>query len=125
MPNSLNAEERNLIDGSLTESASGRSFDNINPATEEVIGRTADATREEMDRAIAAARRAFDQTDWQTNAAFRAKCIRQLHEGLAAAKEDLRAIVVAEAGSPMLLAYSVQCDGSIDWLPHWADVATS
>jgi aldehyde dehydrogenase (NAD+) len=90
-----------------------------------VIGTTADATREDMDRAIAAARRAFDETDWSTNAAFRAKCLRQLHEGLTAAKENLREIVVAEAGSPMILAYSVQCDGSIDWLPHWADVAES
>ena len=65
----LNPETRNLIDGKLVDAS--RHFANINPATEEVIGETADATRDDMDRAIAAARRAFDETSWSTDAAFR------------------------------------------------------
>ena len=58
----LTGESRMLIDGSLTPASSGRLYDNINPATEEVLGQTADATAEDMDRAIAAARRAFDES---------------------------------------------------------------
>ena len=69
-------ESRNLIDGRLVASSNGASFENVNPATEEVIGVTADATRADMDRAIGAARRAFDDTDWATNHAFRARCLR-------------------------------------------------
>ncbi len=57
-------ESRMLIDGELVDAASGQQFDNINPATEEVLGQVADAGHEDMDRAIAAARRAFDETDW-------------------------------------------------------------
>lgn len=123
MATDLNPETRNLIDGALVEAADGATFANINPATEEEIGITSDGSRADMDRAIAAARRAFDTTDWSTDHAFRARCLRQLYAALVEAKEDLRAIVVAEAGSPLLLAYTVQCDATIDWLPYYAGLA--
>jgi len=125
MSNPLNPESRNLIDGRLVDASGGATFVNINPATEQTLGVTADATRTDMDRAIGAARRAFDATDWSTNHALRASCLRQLHAALVAAKEDLRAIVVAEAGSPLALTYAVQCDSTIGWLPYWADLAES
>ena len=121
----LNPETRNLIEGRLVGASSGATFENVNPATEEVIGTCADGTREDMHAAIAAARRAFDETDWSTDAAFRKKCLLQLREALQAAKEDLRAIVVAEAGSPVLLTYAVQCNAYIDWMPYWAELAGS
>jgi len=66
-------ESRNLIDGRLVASSSGATFENVNPATEETIGVTADATREDMESAIAAARRAFDAGRWADDAAFRAR----------------------------------------------------
>jgi aldehyde dehydrogenase (NAD+) len=119
----IDGETRNLIDGALVGASGGATFPNVNPATEDVIGATADATRADMDRAIAAARRAFDETDWSTNQAFRARCLRQLYDALGAAKETLRSIVVAEAGSPVLLTYAVQCDSTIEWVPYWADLA--
>ena len=46
-------EVRMLIDGELVEAASGKRFENINPATEEVLGEVADASPEDMQRAIA------------------------------------------------------------------------
>ena len=67
----VNPEQRMLIDGKLVDADSGKTFDNVNPATEEVIGQVADASTAEMQRAIDAARRAFDETDWSTNHAFR------------------------------------------------------
>ena len=100
----LNPETRNLIAGRLVDAENGATFPNVNPATEEVIGVTADATRADMECAIAAARRAFDATDWATNHAFRARCLRQFYDAMVAAKDTLRPIVVAEAGSPILLA---------------------
>ena len=62
----LNPEQRMLIDGKLVDADSGQTFENINPATEEVLGSVADASTSEMHRAIDAARRAFDETDWST-----------------------------------------------------------
>ncbi|MEE3328631.1 MAG: aldehyde dehydrogenase family protein [Myxococcota bacterium] len=120
----LNGESRNLIDGELGAASSGSTFDNINPATEEVIGQVADGTSEDMDRAIGAARRAFDETDWSTNHAFRRTCLEQLNEALKEAREELRQIVVAEAGSPILITYQVQVDNYIDAMPYWSDLAT-
>src|SRR6266850_1873361 len=105
---SQSGESRLLIDGKLVNATGGRSYPNVNPATEEVIGQVADATREDMDRAIAAARRAFDTTDWSTNLAQRAKCLRQLHAALAKHKEELRPQIVAEVGTPIMLTYAVQ-----------------
>jgi len=116
-------ERRLLIDGRLVEATGGATFDNINPATEAVIGVTADATRADMETAIAAARRAFDETDWSTNHAFRQKCLTQLAEALQGAREDLRAVIVAEVGSPLLLTYGVQSDTYIDAMPYWAGLA--
>ena len=57
----VTGEQRMLIDGKLVEARSGNLFDNLNPATEEVLGQVADAGHEDMDAAIAAARRAFDE----------------------------------------------------------------
>jgi aldehyde dehydrogenase (NAD+) len=116
-------EERNLIDGELVGASDGGVFDNINPATEEVLGVCADGTQVDLERAISAARRAFDETGWSTDAAFRSRCLRQLCDALDRSRELLRSVVVAEAGSPILLTHQVQCDAYIDAMPYWADLA--
>ena len=116
-------EPRMLIDGRLVEAESGRSFANVNPATEDVIGEVTDAAAPDMERAIAAARRAFDQTTWSTDHALRRHCLEQLHTGLAAAREELRAALVAESGSPVALTYIIQIDKPIDDLGWWAQLA--
>ena len=121
----LRPEPRLLIDGKLVEASSGATFPNVNPATEEVIGHTADGTREDLLAAIAAARRAFDETPWSADPAFRKRCLLQLCAALQAAKEELRALVVAEAGSPLLLTYAVQANITIDQMPYWAELAGS
>lgn len=90
-----------LVDGQLCPAASGASYSNIAPATEAVIGEAADADSEDMDRAITAARRAFDQTDWSVNHEFRLRCLQQLRDALLAAQDELRAIISAETGAPM------------------------
>src|SRR5271155_5927687 len=84
-----------LIDGKLT-SGSGGTFPTVNPATEEVLGAAADADAEDMDRAIEAARRAFDETDWSRNTELRVRCIRQLRNAMREHVEELREITIAE-----------------------------
>ena len=79
----MNPEVRLLIDGQLVPAASGQTYVNVNPATEAIMGEVADAGLEDMDQAIDAARRAFDNTDWSTNHNFRLKCLEQLKHGAA------------------------------------------
>ncbi|MCK9905013.1 aldehyde dehydrogenase family protein [Frankia sp. Cpl3] len=103
-------ESRMLVDGELIEAYSGKTFDNINPATERVIGQVADASGAEMGRAISAARRAFDETDWSTNRPFRRHCLEQLQEALEAAREELREQLILEVGCPRMLTSGPQLD---------------
>jgi aldehyde dehydrogenase (NAD+) len=120
----LDGETRNLIDGALAPASSGQTFDNVNPATEDVLGVAPDGTREDMERAIGAARRAFDETSWSTDPELRRRCLEQLCEALQKSKEHFRRLVVAEAGSPVLLTHHVQVDTCIDDMPYWAELAS-
>jgi aldehyde dehydrogenase (NAD+) len=72
-------EERMLIGGALVEAADGATYENVDPATERVLGVAADAGPRDMAAAIAAARAAFDGTSWSTDVALRVRCLRQLH----------------------------------------------
>jgi aldehyde dehydrogenase (NAD+) len=109
----MDAEARLLIDGELVAAKDGRSYANLNPATEEEIGQVADATPEDMERAIGAARRAFDESEWPHDLAFRAHCLRQLQSALEKHREELRPQIVAEVGTPIQLTYAVQLDSCI------------
>jgi aldehyde dehydrogenase (NAD+) len=113
LASALNGEVRLLIGGELTESESGKRFDNINPATEEVLGEVADASTEDVRAAIAAARRAFDETDWSTNRSFRRRCLEQLQAAIESEREELRAELVAEVGTPIMLTYGPQLDAPL------------
>ena len=117
------AEWRMLIDGELTPSSSGAVFDNINPATDELIGVNADGTREDFERAVAAARRAFDTTEWSRDNAFRAKCIRQLQAALERHAAEIRPLLVAEVGTPIWLTRDTLFDVPVQKLEHYAWLA--
>jgi aldehyde dehydrogenase (NAD+) len=121
----LAPESRNLIDGELVGASNGNTFDNVNPATEEVLGTVADGTRDDMERAVAVARRTFDESDWADDPAFRRKCLEQLYEGLREEKEQFRSIVVHEAGAPVSTTPFMQIDEPIEMVAYWAELAGS
>ena len=104
------AESRMLIDGELVAATGGAEFDNVSPATGLVLGSTAAAQAEDMDRAIAAARRAFDESDWSTNRTLRKRCLEQLQSAIEAEKDDLREELIAEVGCPAMTTESAQLD---------------
>ncbi|HEX2286701.1 MAG TPA: aldehyde dehydrogenase family protein [Mycobacterium sp.] len=104
------AESRMLIDGELVGSASGQQFDNVSPATGLTLGTAAAAGPDDMKRAIAAARRAFDETDWSTNRALRKRCLEQLQSAIEAERDDLGEELIAEVGCPAMTIQSAQLD---------------
>ena len=116
---SVLGEARFLVDGKLVDSSNGATFDNINPATEQVLGPVADGTPADMEAAIAAARRAFDTTTWSTDHAFRKQCLLQLQAALEAEQEELRAELVAEVGCPVLITYGPQLDAPLREALSW------
>jgi acyl-CoA reductase-like NAD-dependent aldehyde dehydrogenase len=121
----LAGEERLLIDGELTGAADGGTFDVINPATEEPAGVAADGRPADIDRAIAAARRAFDgnTSRWRDDVEFRIHCVSQLREGLIRSQERLRRILVTEIGTPIAMTYGIQLAFPIEEAAYWPEVA--
>lgn len=113
---------RLLIDGKLTPGGAG-AFATVNPATEEVLGEAANGDTADMDRAIDAARRAFDDTDWSTNTELRVRCVRQLRDVLREHLEELRELTISEVGAPRMLTAGAHLEGPIEDLGFSADTA--
>jgi acyl-CoA reductase-like NAD-dependent aldehyde dehydrogenase len=101
-----------LIDGALVDGEAG-TFTSLNPATEQPVGEVADASPADMRRAIDAARRAFDDTDWSTNRALRRRCLEQLQTALEAEREALREELILDAGCPRLVTHGPQLDAPL------------
>src|SRR5438128_376047 len=74
------------------------------------LGSTAAADTQDMDGAIAAARHAFDDTDWSTNRVLRKRCLEQLQSAIEAEHDDLREELIAEVGCPAMTTQSAQLD---------------
>jgi aldehyde dehydrogenase (NAD+) len=108
-----------LVDGELVEASGGAVFDNVNPATEQVLGEVADGTRADMERAVAAARRAFDDGVWANDPDLRRRCLLQLQAALEDEREALRAELVAEVGCPVLTTYGPQLDAPLSEALTW------
>ena len=89
------------IDGTWVPSSDGKTFDVINPATEEVIHRIAAATAEDVDAAVKAARRAFDTGGWpKLTGAERATYLRAIAAGIRARQAEIARLEVLDNGKP-------------------------
>src|SRR4029077_15518347 len=76
----------------------------------------------DAERAVAAARRAFDETDWSTNVELRLRGLRQLHEGLLRHQEELRALVIAENGVPVMMTATAALEAPVEMVGWYADL---
>ncbi len=120
-----NPPAQQLVDGKLSGASDGSSYPILNPATGQEIGRAPDSTAADVDAAIAAARRAFDETDWSTNHDFRVHCLRQLHQALVDHGDEMRALTTAEVGAPAFLTSGPQYDVPVEGLRWVTDLAAS
>jgi aldehyde dehydrogenase (NAD+) len=113
---------RMLIDGKLVPAEADRTYPSVNPATGQVLENAPDASVADAQAAIAAARRAFDTTTWATDAAFRARCLDQLHKALTEHKEELRELTIADVGAPRVITYGAQLEEPIGIVRYYADL---
>jgi acyl-CoA reductase-like NAD-dependent aldehyde dehydrogenase len=111
-PTTVTHESRILVDGRLVEGSAG-TFPNVDPATEAVIGEVGDASADDVRRAVDAARRSFDETDWSTDHAFRQRCLLQLQEALEAERAALREELILEVGCPRMVTHGPQLDAPL------------
>ena len=103
----LQVKDKLYIDGKWVDPAGNETIDVVNASTEEVMGRIPQGTPEDVDRAVAAARRAFE--GWsQRPLAERAEMLRAVAAGLAARSEEIASTIAQELGMPIGLATAIQ-----------------
>jgi aminomuconate-semialdehyde/2-hydroxymuconate-6-semialdehyde dehydrogenase len=96
-------EIRHFVDGQFVPSANGATFDDVNPATGEVIAKVFEGGREEIDRAVKAARRALPQ--WAALAQEdRSRLLVDLAKGIERRFDDFLLAEVKDTGKPISLA---------------------
>ena len=100
---------RLYIDGTWQDSEGDAVLTVLNPATEEVIGTVPDATAADVNRAVAAARRAFDEGPWPNfSPRERSAVMLRMADALERRAPELKELAVREAGSTRALADTLQ-----------------
>jgi len=114
-----------LINGKWVNAASGKTFPTYNPATGEVLARVAEGDKEDVERAVAAARAAFDKGPWRKLApSERARLMWKLADLLEEHLEEFAQLECLNQGKPLFLARVADLPVSIDQLRYYAGWAT-
>ncbi len=109
---------KNFIGGEFVDPADGQTEEVLNPATTEVIGEAPLSTEEDVNRAVAAARKAFDGW-WATTPKERAECLMRLADAFQDHAEEIADLESADAGKPRHEARG-EVDSMVDNLRFFA-----
>ena len=113
-----------VIGGRSVAAASGETFETLNPATGTVLARIAECAQEDVDRAVRAAREAFDNGPWLRMAPAERKSIVQRYATLIEANADELALLEAlEAGKPISDCHGIDLPETVNTL-RWHAEAT-
>jgi betaine-aldehyde dehydrogenase len=113
---------KNFIDGEFVDPAEGRTEPVLNPATGEAIAEAPLSTAEDVDRAVAAARKAFDAWSTQTPAE-RSAAMLKLADAIDEHAEELGALESADAGKPLKAVMEDEMPVMSDQLRYFAGAA--
>jgi aldehyde dehydrogenase (NAD+) len=115
--------DRFYIGGQWVEPAGSAKIDVISPHTEEVIGRVPEGTPADMDRAVAAAREAFDNGPWpQMEPAERSAVVGKLADLYATKLGEFAEIITEEMGSPITFSQLAQAPQPQMMLSYFAEL---
>ncbi|MFE7133720.1 aldehyde dehydrogenase [Streptomyces sp. NPDC057638] len=99
-----------FVGGEFTDPLGTGTIEVVSPHTEKVIGRVPAASRADVDRAVAAARRAFDEGPWpRTPLAERIEVVGRIKDAIGARHDELARLISAQNGSPY--SWSVLAQG--------------
>ncbi len=117
-----------IIDGQAVDSVSGRTFETRNPATEELVTTVAEAGVEDVDLAVRAARKAFDEGPWRRmKASERARILHRLGDLILANAEELGRLETLDNGKPIFeskLIDAPMAAGCFHYFSGWATKLT-
>jgi betaine-aldehyde dehydrogenase len=101
----LRSFDQLYVGGRWIAPATDATIDVVSPATEEPVATIPDPGVEDAERAVAAARRAFDEGPWpRLSAAERGACVARIAGGLRARSDELATTITAEAGIPIAIS---------------------
>ncbi len=109
------------INGEWVESLANQALEVINPATEEIIGSVAMGNPEDVDKAVAAAKSAFDSYS-RTSRKERVELLGNIIDHYKARSDEIAATISEEMGAPINLAHSAQVPMGLDHLITTLDV---
>ena len=113
------------INGEFVASESGKTFENINPATEEVLGIVAEGGKAEVDRAVNAARQAL-KGEWRDiPLRERSAILRKIGDLILERKEELAVLESLDTGKPLWLSKNVDIERAAYNFHFFADYMTS
>lgn len=116
---------QNLIDGQWCDAASGQTFEAFNPSTGQVLANVAAGDKEDVDRAVAAAKKAFESGPWsKMSARDRGKLMFRLADLIEQNMEELAALEVANNGKPIAEVLGADLPLAIStyrYFAGWAD----
>jgi phenylacetaldehyde dehydrogenase len=114
-----------LIDGRWVDAASGKTFPSYDPATGEVLAHVAEGDREDVERGVRAARRAFESGPWpELTASERGRLLWKLADLLEAHTDEFAELESLDNGKPRVVARAADVPLSVDCLRYMAGWAT-
>jgi len=120
----MRVHEQLYIGGELVSPSGTAKIEVRSPANRELVGTVPDGTAADIDRAVAAARAAFDRGPWPRMApGERADALARLNEQLALRSEEFANVIASEVGSPITFALSVQAVSPMMVLAYYAELA--
>jgi phenylacetaldehyde dehydrogenase len=121
----ISQQHRMYIDGKFVHAATGKTFPVFNPATGEVMAQVPEAEKADIDRAVKAARRAFDEGPWpKMSASQRGRLIWKLADLLEQNLEELAEIESMDNGKPLSVARVADVPLAVDLFRYMAGWST-
>jgi phenylacetaldehyde dehydrogenase len=114
-----------FINGKWVDAASGKTFPTYNPATGDVLANVAEGDKEDINRAVAAARAAFDSGPWsKATPSKRAKLMWKLADLIEKHAEEFAQLESLDNGKPVNVARAADVPGTIEMFRYMAGWAT-
>jgi phenylacetaldehyde dehydrogenase len=114
-----------FIDGRFVDAASGKTFETPNPATGEVLASVAEGDAEDIDRAVRAARQAFDSGPWSTmTASERGRIVWRIGDLVDEHLEELAELETLDNGKPLAIARAADVPLTAEMFRYMAGWAT-
>ncbi|MGH0512061.1 aldehyde dehydrogenase DhaS [Bacillus cereus] len=121
----LQGTKKLYVNGAFVESASGKTFKTPNPATGETLAIVAEAGREDIHKAVVAARMAFDEGPWsRMSTAERSRLMYKLADLMEEHKEELAQLETLDNGKPIRETLAADVPLAIEHMRYYAGWAT-